>query len=388
MSIFRRIQIVEEEPIPSLCLIETFHKTLLGFPPSPLFPDLDFDLDLFHPVPSPFHLLTHIHRTKYAPPPSRLSGSDLYHLHTLSEKVSALESAVNRLVIANAKPVKKTPAAGNYSLTAEINSDGIERKYQWTAKIKGGEKKQGVTKSKNKVNVKNYKWTSEIKGRGEHAPVQKYTVEVTPKEKKDKKEKKEKESPRTVEIEEITNPGGLVLRQVFAKRAGAVNAKGKRKELSPQDAAIMIQNSFRAYLIRRSKALRGLRELAVAKNKLKELRKLFNNFSYRRRIAHDAEECQKFTERIIVVLLTVDAIEGVDVMVRAAKRSMVDELEAMLDVVDPHPAGDRSLSIRRRTFDLPTGGIQKEIAAGVAQVVRMLNEEENGTEDSTFEACL
>lgn len=62
-------------------------------------------------------------------------------------------------------------------------------------------------------------------------------------------------------------------------------------------------------------------------------------------------------------------------MVRAAKRSMVDELEAMLDVVDPQPQG-KSLSMRRRTFDMPDGVIQKEIAAGVAQVVQMLNEEE------------
>lgn len=62
-------------------------------------------------------------------------------------------------------------------------------------------------------------------------------------------------------------------------------------------------------------------------------------------------------------------------MVRAAKRSMVDELEAMLDVVDPQPTG-KSLSMRRRTFDMPDAVIQKEIAAGVRQVVQMLNEEE------------
>ena len=69
-------------------------------------------------------------------------------------------------------------------------------------------------------------------------------------------------------------------------------------------------------------------------------------------------------------------------MVRSAKRSMVDELEAMLDVIDPQPAG-RSLSMRRRTFDMPDGVIQKELAAGVAEVVQMLDQE-NGT----FEACL
>ena len=64
-------------------------------------------------------------------------------------------------------------------------------------------------------------------------------------------------------------------------------------------------------------------------------------------------------------------------MVRVAKRSMVDELEAMLDVVDPQPGG-RCFSMRRRTFAMPSGSIQKESVEGVAQVVQMLNEE-NGT---------
>ncbi|KAK9293246.1 hypothetical protein L1049_021237 [Liquidambar formosana] len=217
------------------------------------------------------------------------------------------------------------------------------------------------------------------------------TVAESGKKEKDKKKKSKKGEfdTRVVEIEDAGDHGALVLRQAFAKRAGAVNnCKGKKKELSPQDAALMIQMSFRAYLIRRSQALRALRELAIAKNKLKELRALFDNFSYRRRIARDAEECQRFSEKIIVLLLTVDAIEGADVMVRAAKKSMVDELEAMLDVVDPQPAGKRSLSMKRRMFDMPDGGIQKEIAAGVAQVVHMLNNQERNSDASAFEACL
>lgn len=70
-------------------------------------------------------------------------------------------------------------------------------------------------------------------------------------------------------------------------------------------------------------------------------------------------------------------------MVRAAKRSMVDELEAMLDVVDPQPPG-KSLSMRR-TFDMPDGTFHKEIAEGVAQVIQMLDEEKSS---ETFEVCV
>lgn len=181
----------------------------------------------------------------------------------------------------------------------------------------------------------------------------------------------------------------LISVKAFSKRAGSSeNCKGKRKELSRQDAAMLIQMNFRAYLIRRSKALRALRELAVAKTKLKEIRAVFNNSYHRSRITRDAEERQRFSEKIIVLLLTVDAIEGADLMVRAAKRSMVDELEAMLDAVDPQPPSKsgRSLSMKRRTFDMPDGEIQREIAAGVARVVQMLDQDEkNG---NTFEACL
>jgi len=87
------------------------------------------------------------------------------------------------------------------------------------------------------------------------------------------------------------------------------NGKGKRKELSPQDAALLIQMTYRAHLAHRSQVLRCLRDLAVAKAKLKELRSLFYNISYRHRIAHDHEERQRFSEKIIVLLITVDALE-------------------------------------------------------------------------------
>uniref|UniRef100_A0A803LMK4 BAG domain-containing protein n=1 Tax=Chenopodium quinoa TaxID=63459 RepID=A0A803LMK4_CHEQI len=240
-----------------------------------------------------------------------------------------------------------------YSFTAEIKGD-VEKKYKWTAEIEGDDVKKG------KRGERKYQWMTEIKGKED--------------------DKRGSSATRIVEIEESPDQRAVVLRQAFAKRAS--NSKGKKKELSPMDAAALIQYSFRAYLIRRSQALRALRELAIAKTKLKELRAMFHNFSYRSRVSRDAEERQKFSEKIIVLLLTVDAIEGVDVMVRAAKRSMVDELEAMLDVVEPQSDG-KSLSMRRRTFDMPSGTIQKEIAEGVAQVVQMLDEE-NGA----FEACV
>lgn len=48
----------------------------------------------------------------------------------------------------------------------------------------------------------------------------------------------------------------------------------------------------------------------------------------------------------------------------------------MLDVVDPQPA-KRSISFRRRMFDMPSQSINEEIAAGVAEVVEMIDQAEN-----------
>ncbi|KAB2598515.1 BAG family molecular chaperone regulator 7-like [Pyrus ussuriensis x Pyrus communis] len=407
MSWLRRIELIEpyyRPPPPSAVILR---ETSIFAAPKTLhcpFPsffeeveedyELGYALELLSPTPIKTPSLLSYGMIRRV---ERLGG-ELF-LQSLSDRVSELESRFDRLA--------KVKLGGDrkYTWTAEIKGPekhGLERKYKLTTDIKEGKHKN---KAAEEATAKKYKWTAEIEGKGEISRKYSFTASSggdsdssDTKEKKEKKktkgkngskkEKKEESDTRLVEIEELVDHGAVVLRQAFAKRAGGSrNVKGKRKELSPQDAAMMIQMTFRAYLIRRSQALRALRDLAVAKSKLKELRALFNNFSYRRRVAHDAAERQRFTERIIVLLLTVDAIEGVDVMVRSAKRSMVDELEAMLDVVDPQPAGaGKSLSMKRRTFDMPDGVIQREIAEGVAQVVQMLEREENSS--NTFEACL
>ncbi|XP_077245094.1 BAG family molecular chaperone regulator 7-like [Tasmannia lanceolata] len=409
MSIFKRFELLE--PTSAFLYKETFTKTPLYSPFSELENELGFALDLLNPNPFDLSL-----QCVFPPPPSHFevleSAIDLiqikkiqdrketdFYLRNLSDRVSALELGFDRVLIP-----KIDGRDRKYSLQAEIKGaekDGIDRKYKWTTEIKGG-KKEGCG---NEGVEKNYKWTAEIKGKGKNAPISHtYTLKASSAPAVGKPEKAKKESKgkcsgatrvvekgsgttRVVEIED-TDPAGLAVKQVFArKRAAAVRTiKGKNKELSPQDAAMIIQVSFRAHLVRRSQTLRGLRDLAVAKAKLKELRALFTNFSYRRRIACDAEERQRFSEKIIVLLLTVDAIEGPDYMVRAARRSMVGELEAMLDVVDPQPPGKLG-SLKRRKFDLPvSSSVRKEMALGVAEVVQMLDAEDNGS--NAFEACL
>ncbi|KAJ3672632.1 hypothetical protein LUZ60_007353 [Juncus effusus] len=375
-------------PPPPACPISSssthfFHReSLLALPFDPFTPDLDL----------------------FSPPPQRHScpffegSSPSLELLDLTSRVSALELGARRRCPAlgtdrkctwtteikgdrKYKWVQESKSSGekSYKYEAEIRSpheDGFDRKYKWTADGDGC-----------------VKWTKEIKGRGCHEDlVQSYTCEESlgeewkkhghqKKEKKKleekKEEKKEKKKDkkhcpvRVVEIEDST-AATIAIRKAYHKSC----TKGKRKEYSPQDAAMLIQESYRAHLARRSQVLRCLREMAVAKAKLKEIRTLFYNFSYRRRVACDEVEKQRFSERIVVLLLTVDAIEGPDYMVRAAKKSMVEELEAMLDVVDPQPAGKLSL-LKRRRFDLPEGPISPEIHSEVVRIVEEEEEEES-----------
>ncbi|KFK27964.1 hypothetical protein AALP_AA8G454600 [Arabis alpina] len=430
MSFFRKIDLID----PYTCSLTSFIEPspfVLGFPSFIDEEDLDFPLDLFVTdlVPSsckyqlirnPDYPLQYLCdrvselETKF----DRLSrGSDRKYTLTKEIKGSGERKYKWEAEIQGPPGRKyKVEAEGGgsterkYKWETEIEGLG-ERKYKWTTKIRGGKKDEerelvALKKAKAKAiaaaeaekkKKKKYNWTTELKSERENGEMlHTYTIKASTggekgkheekekeKKKKEKKSKK-KEKARVVVVEEeeeeeddeAEERRAIVLRKAFARRNGALrNKKGKNKEMPYEYAAVVIQRAFRTYVIRRSKVLRALRDLAIAKTKLKELRASFHNFSYRRLIDRDAEERQKFSEKIIVLLLTVDAIEGVDVMVRGAKRSMVDELEAMLDVVDPQPQG-KQLSMRRRTFDMPDTLIRKEIAEGVTQIVQMLETEE------------
>ncbi|KAL6861685.1 hypothetical protein ACP4OV_017385 [Aristida adscensionis] len=391
------------------------------FPPSsssPSCPFLDLDpsftaspfphdLDLFLPPAPPLDLF---------PFPFATPSPYPFLLHDLTDRVAKLELA---LAARDAAPARRKytyvtesggrrvkwtalerPRAGERSLRweAEVKTphdDGFDRKWKWEAR---GAPAGGANAGK-------VRWSAAVKGKGalepwsqaytweedfsgsddsddeeeERRAEKKKTAKLKTEKKKEKKEgkavvNKEKKCPvATVKIEEIpddNDAGCIAIRKAFAKG----NGKGKRKQLSPQDAALLIQMNYRAHLAHRSQVLRCLRDLAVAKAKLKEIRSMFYNISYRRRLAHDHEERQRFSEKIIVLLLTVEALEGPDYMVRTARKSMLEELEAMLEVVDPQPPG-KQRSLSRRKFDLPEGGaISAEKTAGVNNAVRIIEE--------------
>ncbi|XVF79852.1 hypothetical protein PTKIN_Ptkin15bG0023300 [Pterospermum kingtungense] len=284
---------------------------------------------LFTPFLSPFHHLpveavsdvTHLLETPFSWYCRRIRATDELELCSgaLLGRISGFKFGADRFEECDRK----------YTWKAEIKSSDkseANRKYQYTTEIKGLEGKKcewtaEIESPERNGSSRKYKWTAEINGKNK-GNLAKNKKEVPLKIKElgsheetcsgSKQKMKVDSSTRVVEIEEPDDHAAMLLRQAFGMRAGAVSRlRGKRKILSPDEAALLIERSFRAYLIRRSKSLRSLRELAVAKAKLKEIRSLFNNYSYRQRIDRDSEELKRFSERIISLILAVDAIEVV-----------------------------------------------------------------------------
>uniref|UniRef100_A0A7C8YKH8 BAG domain-containing protein n=1 Tax=Opuntia streptacantha TaxID=393608 RepID=A0A7C8YKH8_OPUST len=91
-------------------------------------------------------------------------------------------------------------------------------------------------------------------------------------------------------------------------------------------AARTIQTHFRAYLVRRSRALRHLKELATIKSAVASLK---SSLSRRGFVDFDF-----LSSRAMELLLQVDSIQGDDQMIRDSKRSITKDIDHFLDLLD------------------------------------------------------
>ena len=242
MSRFKRFELIEQQPFP-FCYSSPFQT--LTFP-SFFEHSLDLDLDLLV-APSPFDAVADLlHAPSLAYRRAERQLETELRLQSLGDRVAELESRFDRLIGGDRK----------YTWTAEIKGaekNGFDRKYKWVAEIVEEEKKKKkkqvkkVVKDKNvtwtiqvesegeeeeekkklvKGVAKNVKWTAEISGKGTNSgSSRKYTFQVESgdaekkekvkeKEKEKEKEKKKGNGLRIVEIHEPSNHRDVVLRQV------------------------------------------------------------------------------------------------------------------------------------------------------------------------------
>ncbi|XP_062106545.1 BAG family molecular chaperone regulator 8, chloroplastic isoform X2 [Humulus lupulus] len=105
-------------------------------------------------------------------------------------------------------------------------------------------------------------------------------------------------------------------------------------------AARVIQLQFRAFLVRRSRALRELKDLAVVKSAFTSLKSSISNETH--------FDFHSVSRKAMDLLVKLDSIQGDDSMVRDGKRSMSRDLVQFMDFIDGVALKRRELSIRAR----------------------------------------
>ncbi|KAA8547928.1 hypothetical protein F0562_004357 [Nyssa sinensis] len=112
-------------------------------------------------------------------------------------------------------------------------------------------------------------------------------------------------------------------------------------------AACTIQTHFRAFLVRRSRTLRQLKDLAFIKSTLNTLKASLSDNTH-----HDS---QTLYHKAIDLLIKLDNIQGGDPMIRDGKRSVSRELIRFIEFIDGVSVKKKELSSRRGKNERWTG---------------------------------
>ncbi|KAK4417611.1 BAG family molecular chaperone regulator 8, chloroplastic [Sesamum alatum] len=139
--------------------------------------------------------------------------------------------------------------------------------------------------------------------------------------------------------ERQTQPSIVSLLRRIAVLESALHSRGSSSSHSLRDAAARtIQSHFRAFLLRRSRTLRQLKDLASIKSTLCNLK---SSVSERTHFDYDV-----IYRKVVDLLLKLDTIQGRDPMIRDGKSSIRRELNKFLDFIDGFSLERRVLSSR------------------------------------------
>ncbi|KAL3681730.1 hypothetical protein R1sor_024686 [Riccia sorocarpa] len=100
------------------------------------------------------------------------------------------------------------------------------------------------------------------------------------------------------------------------------------------EAAAMIQASFRGFVVRQCQPLRKLRLIADIRLKLKKLEMRASDPTYIDKLCTDPMENRKMKEEIMALLLELDAIQGVLPAVRRIRKSVTRDVVQFQEIVD------------------------------------------------------
>eukprot|EP00252_Welwitschia_mirabilis_P011295 TRINITY_DN2540_c0_g1_i1.p1 TRINITY_DN2540_c0_g1~~TRINITY_DN2540_c0_g1_i1.p1 ORF type:complete len:412 (+),score=71.79 TRINITY_DN2540_c0_g1_i1:138-1373(+) len=114
-------------------------------------------------------------------------------------------------------------------------------------------------------------------------------------------------------------------------------------------AAVIIQRKFRALLARRSNVLRGLQELAVLKSAFNKLKEMLEKESYWTFLCRYPEERTLFSEKLDVLLLKLESVQGTNRMIRNSRKHLRKELIALMGFLNDMGVNETSCCLTRKS---------------------------------------
>lgn len=110
--------------------------------------------------------------------------------------------------------------------------------------------------------------------------------------------------------------------------------KPKRRILSEQEAATIIQSAYRGYDVRRWEPLKKLRQIAKIREEAGEVKKHIHDLASRSGSSINEREKAIVAETIMKLLLKLDTIQGLHPSFRDVRRSVAKELTVLQEKID------------------------------------------------------
>eukprot|EP01018_Ginkgo_biloba_P035397 Gb_07387 [translate_table: standard] len=118
------------------------------------------------------------------------------------------------------------------------------------------------------------------------------------------------------------------------RRPSEPSAKKVSHRMNDTAAAVKIQSAFRGFSVRKSAPLKNLKLIAQVKANMEEIRQRIEDPQVVQMIRQNEKERLKITEGLMSLLLKLDAIQGVNSVVRESRKAVIRELVKLQERVD------------------------------------------------------
>ncbi|XP_047975936.1 BAG family molecular chaperone regulator 6 [Salvia hispanica] len=133
--------------------------------------------------------------------------------------------------------------------------------------------------------------------------------------------------------EDIVSTGGEKEESFRDEEAGA-GKKCSKRELSEEEAAVIIQSAYRRFDVGRWKPIEKLRQIARVREEIADVKSLIQKMELTADIQSRSKQKNIISETIMSLLLRLDTIQGLHPIIREVRKSVVKELVNLQEQLD------------------------------------------------------